>query len=89
MVMQLLGKDKHESSVGIENEEHKHAQENSKFEWPKDSGKNINFPSTSSVFKVESKLEIPMFDGQVNVEVLNSWLKKIEVYFGLYQIQET
>ena len=33
-------------------------------------------------------LEIPMFDGQVNVEVLNSWLKQLEVYFGLYQIRE-
>ena len=29
-----------------------------------------------------------MLDGQVNDEVLNSWLKQMEVYFSLYQFQE-
>jgi hypothetical protein len=42
----------------------------------------------SAPFKVEVKIGIPTFDGQVNVEVLSSWLKQMEVYFGLYQIQE-
>jgi hypothetical protein len=55
-----------------------------------DSGKNHSFSSSSHIpFKVEEKIEIPMYDGQINVEVLNSWLKQLEVYFGLYQIQET
>jgi hypothetical protein len=26
---------------------------------------------------------------ETNVEVLDSWLKQLEVYFGLYQVQET
>jgi hypothetical protein len=50
------------------------------------------FSSSSHVpFKFEEKLEIPMYDGQINVEVpevLNNWLKQMDVYFGLYQIQE-
>jgi hypothetical protein len=54
------------------------------------SGNDNNISSSSSVpFKVEEKLEIPMFNGQTNVEALDSWLKQLEVYFGLYQIQET
>lgn len=39
-------------------------------------------------FKVEAELKIPMYDSQVNVEILNSWLKQLEVYFGLYQTKE-
>jgi hypothetical protein len=49
-----------------------------------------SLPSSSNTpFKVEAKLEIPTYDGQVNVEKLNSWLKQLEVYFDLYQIKET
>jgi len=29
-----------------------------------------------------------MYDEKFNVEVLNRWLKQLDVYFGLYQIQE-
>jgi hypothetical protein len=55
-----------------------------------DLSKNIYFSSSSNLpFKVEGKIEISMFCGHVNVEVLNSWLKQKEVYFVLYQIQET
>ena len=55
----------------------------------KDLGKIKSFSSSSNLpFKVEAKLEIPMYDGQVNVEVLNRWLKQMEVYFVLYQVQE-
>jgi hypothetical protein len=48
------------------------------------------FVSSSSniPFKVEVNLEIPMFEGQVNIEFLYSWLKQMEFYFGLYQIQK-
>ena len=51
-------------------------------------GNENDFSSSSNVpFKVEAKLEIPMFDGQTNVEVLDSYLQQLEVYFGLYRIQ--
>jgi hypothetical protein len=40
-------------------------------------------------FKFESNLDIWMFDGQVNVDFLNIWLKQMEVNFGFYRIQET
>jgi hypothetical protein len=64
--------------------------EDSKGEKLGDLSKNNSLPSSSNIpFKVEEKLEIPMYDGQVNVEKLNSWLKQLEVYFGLYQIKET
>jgi len=44
----------------------------------KDLGKNNVFSPYSSIpFKVEVKLEIPMYDGQVNAEVLNNWLKQL------------
>jgi hypothetical protein len=44
------------------------------------------FSSSSAPFRVEAKLEIPMFNGQTNVEALDGWLKQLEFYFGLYQI---
>jgi hypothetical protein len=51
-------------------------------------GKNHSFSSFSHIpFKVEAKLEIPMYDGQINAKVLDSWLKQLDVYFGLYHIQ--
>jgi hypothetical protein len=40
------------------------------------SGNDNNFSSSSDVpFKVEERIEIPMFNGKTNVEDLNSWLK--------------
>jgi hypothetical protein len=90
LVTQLLvmkGKEAH--STKTEHEEHKAGLEGSKGETLGNSGNDNKFSSSSSVpFKVEVKLEIPMFDGQTNVEALDSWLKQLEVYFGLYQIQE-
>jgi hypothetical protein len=84
----MKGKEAH--STETEHEEHKAGPEGSKGEMLGNSGNDNNISSSSSVpFKVEAKLEIPMFNGQTNVEALDSWLKQLEVYFGLYQIQET
>lgn len=44
--------------------------------------------SSSTPFKVEAKLEIPSYDGQIDIERLNSWLKQLEVYFSVYKIKE-
>ena len=73
----------------IEHEEYKVDRERDESKKPEDLGKIHNFsPSSNVPFKVEVKLEISMYDGQVNVEVFSSWLKQLEVYFGLYQIPE-
>jgi hypothetical protein len=91
LVTQLLvmkGKEAH--SVDIDHEEHKIDPEGSKGEMLGNLGNDINFSSSSSVpFKVEVKLQIPMFNGETNAKALDSWLKQLEVYFGIYQIQET
>jgi hypothetical protein len=88
LVSQLLvmkGKEAH--SAETEHEEHKAGSEGPKGEMLGNSGNDDNFSSSSNIpFKVETKLEIPMFDGQTNAEALDSWLKQLEVYFGLYQI---
>jgi hypothetical protein len=88
LVMQLLvKKDREANSIETEHEEDKAHREDPMYN---DSCKNHVFFFIFHIpFKVEEKLEIPMYDGQINVEVLNSWLKQMEVYFGLYQIQET
>ena len=84
MVTQLLvmkGMEAH--SMRTEHGEKKVDLEDSKGENSEDSGKNNNFSSSSNVpVKVEAKLEIPMFDGQVSSEVLNRWLKQIKVYLA-------
>ena len=91
LVTQLLvmkGKEAH--STKTKHEEHKASPEGSKGETLGKSGNDNTFSSSSNVpFKVEVKLEISMYDGQTNVEVLDSWLKQLEVYFRLYRIQET
>jgi hypothetical protein len=83
----LVKKDREANLTKTEHEEDKAHQEEPMYN---DLGKNHSFSSSSHIpFKVEEKLEIPMYDGQINVEVLDNWLKQLEVYFGLYQIQET
>ena len=71
IVMQLSVKDRESSSTRTNHEEYKANQDKSKK--LKDLGKNHDHPSSSSLpFKVEAKLEIPMFDGEFNDEVLDS-----------------
>ena len=90
MVKQLLvmkGMEAH--SVKTEHGEKNTDLEDAKGKKIEDSSKNNNFSSSSNVpFKVEVKLQISMFDGQVNSKVLNNWLKQMEDYFSLYQVQE-
>jgi len=83
-------KGKEEHSIDTEHEEQNFCLESSKGDMLGNSGNDNNISSTSSVpFKVEVNLEIPIFNGQTNDEALYSWLKQLEVYFGLYKIQET
>jgi hypothetical protein len=70
----LVMKGKEAHSTETEHEEHNSGPESSKGETLGNSGNDNNISSSSSVpFKVEAKLE----------------MKQLEVYFGLYQIQET
>jgi hypothetical protein len=86
-VIILKGKEAH--SIKTKQGEHKAISEGSKGETLGNLRNDNIFSSSSSIpFKVEAKLEIPMFDGKTNVEALDSWLKQLEVYFDLYQIQE-
>ncbi|KAL6228354.1 hypothetical protein ACLB2K_002304 [Fragaria x ananassa] len=34
--------------------------------------------------KIDFKVEIPMYDGSVNVEKLDDWIERLETYFTLY-----
>eukprot|EP01018_Ginkgo_biloba_P032244 Gb_13779 [translate_table: standard] len=43
-----------------------------------------NFPP----FKVEAKVEIPPYEGQLDAEKLNNWLSQLEVYFGCQGLDE-
>jgi hypothetical protein len=77
MIQLLVKKDKVENSAKNEYEVHKARQEEPMCN---DLGK-IHYLSSSShiSFKVEEKIEIPMYDGQTNVKVLNNWLKQLEI----------
>lgn len=40
-------------------------------------------------FKVEAKIDIPTFDGTIDVEKLDSWIDQLETYFTLYGFSST
>ncbi|XP_031500273.1 uncharacterized protein LOC116264278 [Nymphaea colorata] len=40
-------------------------------------------------FKVEAKIDIPVFDGSIDAEKLDSWLAQMETYFILYEFPGT
>ena len=48
------------------------------------------FDSSSSSnrvpFKVEAKVEIPTFGGEVDAEKVNNWLKQLKVYFQIHGV---
>ena len=42
-------------------------------------GKNSN-----QNLKIDFKMEIPVYDGSVNVQRLDDWIERMEMYFTLY-----
>ncbi|KAH9320861.1 hypothetical protein KI387_015500 [Taxus chinensis] len=44
--------------------------------------------SDHTPFKVETKVEIKSFEGQVDAELLDKWLKQLEVYFSVHNVTE-
>ena len=41
-----------------------------------------------SLFKVEEKVDIKPYHGEIDSLKLNHWLEKLEVYFSFHQIEE-
>jgi hypothetical protein len=40
------------------------------------------------LLKLDVKFELPMYDGEVNVERLYNWVKQMEVYCTMQQIKD-
>jgi hypothetical protein len=40
------------------------------------------------LLKLDVKFELPMYDGEVNAERLDNWVKKMEVYCSVQQIKD-
>jgi hypothetical protein len=52
---------------------------------PKVHGKT---PSQIPLLKLDIKFELPMYNGEVNVEKLDNWIRQIEVYCRIQKIQD-
>ena len=40
------------------------------------------------LLKIDVKFELPMFNGEVNAENLDSWIRKLEVYLRIKNLQD-
>jgi hypothetical protein len=40
------------------------------------------------LLKLDVKFELPMYDGEVNVERLDNWVRQMEVYYSVQQIND-
>jgi hypothetical protein len=40
------------------------------------------------LLKLDVKFELPMYDGEVNAEMLDKWVRQMEVYYSLQQIKD-
>jgi hypothetical protein len=52
---------------------------------PKGHGKN---PSQIPSLKLDIKFELPMYNGEVNAQKLDNWIRQIEVYCRIQKIQD-
>jgi hypothetical protein len=52
---------------------------------PKGHGKT---PSQIPLLKLDIKFELPIYNGEVNAEKLDSWIRQIEVYCRIQKIQD-
>jgi hypothetical protein len=44
--------------------------------------------SSQSIFKMDAKVDIKPYQGEIDVINLNHWLQQLEVYFNVDNIQE-
>jgi hypothetical protein len=42
----------------------------------------------TSPFKVQFNFDIPLFEGQIDVEALDKWLNLLEVYFSVHNFSD-
>jgi len=56
--------------------------------WEGDDDLNAFFNSKKLPLKLEVKFDFPMYDGEVNVEKLNFWIKQIEFYCRVHEIND-
>jgi hypothetical protein len=47
-----------------------------------------NIPINMPLLKLDVKFELPMYDGEVNVERLDNWVRQMEVYCSVQQIKD-
>jgi hypothetical protein len=40
------------------------------------------------LLKHDVKFELPIYDGQVNVEKIDNWIRQMEVYYSVQQIKD-
>lgn len=50
--------------------------------------RNSKDASKKPFFKLDVKFDLPMFNGEINVEKLDNWIRQIEVYRKIQQIME-
>ena len=50
--------------------------------------RNSRDASKKHFFKLDVKFELPMFNGESNAEKLNNWIRQIELYCRIQQIEE-
>ena len=50
--------------------------------------RNSRDASKKPFFKLDVKFDLPMFNGESNVENLNKWIRKIQNYYRIQQIEE-
>ena len=60
----------------------------SKTDWKGIFATNEDTPPPKNPFRVEAKVEIKPYDGEMNPEKLNNWLRQIEVYFSCYSFSD-
>lgn len=43
-------------------------------------------PKKESLLKLDAQFELPIYDGEMNPEKLDNWIKQLEVYFRIQNI---
>jgi len=50
--------------------------------------RNSRDASKKPFFKLDVKFDLPMFNGESNAKKLNNWIRQIEIYYRIQQIEE-
>jgi hypothetical protein len=50
--------------------------------------KNVKNKHEIPLLKLDVKFELPIYDGEVNAEKLDNWIRKMELYYSVQQIKD-